>query len=117
MHAGSIADADWVPLVEKMPGRWWFVSEAVLLYVSGDDVRDVVGRIASGFPGSTLLMDTWGDWFLEHQEDEGSPLKKIDARIDWGCDDPPRSSRGRPGSGCWSRARSARRPPRSAGCR
>jgi hypothetical protein len=32
MHAGSITDADWVPLVEKLPGPWCFVSEAVLLY-------------------------------------------------------------------------------------
>lgn len=88
MHAGSITDPDWVGLVEELPGPRCFVSEAVLLYVSGDEVRDVVGRIGSDFPGSTLLMDTWGSWFLRHQEDEGSPLKKLDARIDWGCDDP-----------------------------
>ncbi|MFE6645304.1 hypothetical protein ACFVJS_01990 [Nocardioides sp. NPDC057772] len=60
----------------------------MLLYVSGSDVRDVVGRVADRFPGSTLLMDTWGNWFLEHQGDEGSPLKNLEARIDWGCDDP-----------------------------
>lgn len=88
MLAGSVTDPDWEPVAAAMPGPWCLVSEAVLIYVAEDGVRDVVSRVADGFPGSTLLMDTWGQWFLDNQKAKNSPLEKVQASVDWACEDP-----------------------------
>lgn len=109
MHTGSVTDSGWIPAARGMPGPWCFISEAVLMYLPEPEVRAVVGHIGSGFPGSTLLMDTWGQWIVDHP-DKNDVLRQTRARITWACDNPAQMADW--GAGVHLRdSRSLARPP------
>lgn len=86
MHAGSIVDEDWIALAHALPSPWCFVSEAVIMYLPEGEVRTSLGHIAT-FGGSTLLIDLWGRWIIDHA-DEHDVLRALPVQVTWSCDDP-----------------------------
>jgi O-methyltransferase involved in polyketide biosynthesis len=87
MLAGSITDTDWFDAVASSPAPHLFLSEAVLIYLSGDDVRGALTRLAHRFPGSLIAFDTAGRKMVSKQ-DRNKTLAQVSARLHWVCDDP-----------------------------
>lgn len=55
MIAASIVDETWMARVREHPGPYFFVAEAVLIYLTEADARRAVGKIRDGFPGAATL--------------------------------------------------------------
>ncbi|WKG01973.1 class I SAM-dependent methyltransferase [Mycolicibacterium sp. HK-90] len=89
MVAGSVLETDWFETVAAAPGPYFFVSEAVLLYLSEDQVRTVVRQLASRFDGSLLAFDTGGAAMMNNQDRNGA-MKSVSARMQWVCENPRR---------------------------
>lgn len=92
MIVASIVDDTWMARVRAHPAPYFFVAEAVLIYLTEDDARKAVGQIRDGFPGTRLAFDTWGEWILRNQQRRAGrrrdPLRKMSATLEWACDDP-----------------------------
>ena len=87
MISGSVLDEDWIAPVKDLPPPYFFVAEAVLIYLTEPDARTAVGHVCSHFPGSLLAFDTWSRWIVRNQHRHDA-LKKMSATAQWGCDDP-----------------------------
>ncbi|WP_099023498.1 class I SAM-dependent methyltransferase [Mycolicibacterium palauense] len=87
MLAGSVLDTDWFESVAAAPGPYFFVCEAVLLYLTEQQVRRVVAQLAERFDGSLLAFDTGGRAMIENQDRNGV-MKSMAARMQWVCEDP-----------------------------
>ncbi|GAA0626443.1 class I SAM-dependent methyltransferase [Kribbella sandramycini] len=85
--AGSVLDTDWLEIVEQHPGPYFFIAEAVFLYLQEDDVRGVVEQLGSTFRGSRIAFDTAGKAMVATQRSHDA-LKHLAAKFDWECDDP-----------------------------
>ncbi|MGW3974373.1 class I SAM-dependent methyltransferase [Streptomyces ardesiacus] len=92
MIAASIVDDTWAARVREHPSPYFFVAEAVLIYLTEADTRRAVGQIKDSFPGTTLAFDTWGEWILRNQrrrdQRRRDPLRKMSAKLEWACNDP-----------------------------
>ena len=87
MVAGSVLDTEWFETVAAAPAPHLFVSEAVFLYLTADQVRTVVTHLADRFGGSLIAFDTGGAAMMRNQ-DRNSVMKPMTARMQWVCDDP-----------------------------
>jgi O-methyltransferase involved in polyketide biosynthesis len=87
MLAGSVLDTEWFDTVAASPGPYLFLSEAVFIYLSDDDVRRVVSQLAGRFPGSQIAFDTAGKRMVDSQ-DRNKSLAQVTARLQWICDEP-----------------------------
>ena len=87
MLAGSVVDNEWFDMVDAAPPPYLFISEAVLIYLRGDDVHRVVGQLSHRFPSSLLAFDTAGKRMVSGQ-DRNRSLAQVSARLRWICDNP-----------------------------
>lgn len=87
MLAGSVLDTDWFDRVAVAPPPYLFVSEAVLLYLTEEQVRTVITQLADRFEGSLITFDTGGALMMRNQDRNGV-MKSLTARMQWICDDP-----------------------------
>ncbi|MDH6194018.1 O-methyltransferase involved in polyketide biosynthesis [Mycobacterium frederiksbergense] len=87
MLAGSVLDTDWFDAIADAPAPYLFVSEAVLVYLSEDQVRTAVAQLAKRFDGSLIALDTGGATMMRNQH-RNATLKPLTARMQWICDDP-----------------------------
>ncbi|CAL9648928.1 hypothetical protein SUDANB145_06544 [Streptomyces sp. enrichment culture] len=86
--AASVTDPTWARTVAAgSGGPYFFAAEAVLPFLTEDDVRGVVAGIAERFPGSLLALDTAGPGIVGAQ-DEHDALGKVEARMRWACAGP-----------------------------
>lgn len=91
MVAASVTDPDWLELVADLPGPWFFVAEAVLIYLDEAEVRSVFERLGARYAGSPLSFDTWGRWIRDNP-DGHAILSRMEASVRWICDEPRRLS-------------------------
>jgi O-methyltransferase involved in polyketide biosynthesis len=97
MIAASVTDEAWADTVAAHSGGpYLFAAEAVLPYLHGTDVRNVINLLADRFPGSLLALDTSGPGHFDTQ-DQPDALGKVDARMRWSCADPRQLAEWRPG--------------------
>lgn len=89
MIACSVLDHSWADVVRESDGPYLIISEAVLLYLSEEDVRTALSLISSNFPGAELAFDTGSRLMMDFQHQHDS-LKKVDAVMTWACDEPRR---------------------------
>ncbi len=87
MVPGSLLDEDWLRAVEALPGPYFFVSEAVLVYLDEDDVTRTLSRIAGRFPCALLAFDTYARRTFRGQRKQAA-RRGMDAPWTWACDDP-----------------------------
>lgn len=87
MVVGSVLDTDWFDAVRATGGPYFFVIEAVLLYFTEMQVREAIGNLAAGFPGSEIAFDTGNSKMVANQDRNGA-MKKVPARMKWVCEDP-----------------------------
>ncbi|MFT4226514.1 class I SAM-dependent methyltransferase [Micropruina sp.] len=85
--AGSAFDLDWMDPVAAPSGPWLFVAEAMFLYFSAEQVHQAIDQLAQRFPGSLLAFDTGGRTMMKSQRHNGA-MKRVDATMQWICDDP-----------------------------
>ncbi|MFF2650731.1 class I SAM-dependent methyltransferase [Streptomyces sp. NPDC058045] len=86
--SASVTDPSWLDTVAlTAPGPCFFAAEAVLPYLTEDEVHRVVDGIAERFPGSLLALDTTGPGMIDTQ-DEHDVLAKVEARMQWNCPAP-----------------------------
>ncbi|MET8978948.1 class I SAM-dependent methyltransferase [Streptomyces sp. NPDC004539] len=85
--AASVLETGWFEQVAETGGPYFFVSEAVLLYLGEEQVRSAVQALGDRFPGAGLSFDTGGSTMIRNQ-DRNPVFKTVDARMTWTCDDP-----------------------------
>jgi O-methyltransferase involved in polyketide biosynthesis len=87
MLAGSVLDTDWFDAVAAAPGPYLFVCEAVLVYLTAQQVRTALSQLAQRFDGSLIAFDSAGAVMLRNQHRNGS-MHAVSARMQWVCEDP-----------------------------
>ncbi|AKT36727.1 class I SAM-dependent methyltransferase [Chondromyces crocatus] len=85
--AASVLDEGWLDTVKESDGPFFFVVEAVFLYLPERDVRTALERIAQKFPGALIAFDTAAG-LMVHRQHEHDVMKNMAARFTWACDDP-----------------------------
>jgi O-methyltransferase involved in polyketide biosynthesis len=96
MLAGSATDPAWIGEVLHAAGPCLLIAEAVLPFLSAEQVRQVFGMLASRLPGAVLVTDTVGTAMASVQ-DSRDVLGTMSARMRWICDDPTLPERWRSG--------------------
>jgi O-methyltransferase involved in polyketide biosynthesis len=86
MVAASALDEGWLPAVRERPGPYLFVTEGVLVYLRGDDVKRMLARLAAQFPGALIALDTYSQRMFDRQQKMAA--QRDIARWQWPCDDP-----------------------------
>jgi O-methyltransferase involved in polyketide biosynthesis len=87
MIAASALDEDWLPVVARSRGPYFFVADGVLVYLPEDQVMAMLVRIEERFPGALIALDTYPKQTFERQH-RLAAKKGMDARWAWSCDDP-----------------------------
>ncbi|RFU84170.1 class I SAM-dependent methyltransferase [Streptomyces triticagri] len=96
MISASVTDPAWPDQVDT-GGPYLISAEAVLAFLSEESVRSVVQLVANRFPGALLAMDTSGTGIVAAQQ-QHDVLSKVDAVMNWACDDPSEVAGWRPGA-------------------
>jgi O-methyltransferase involved in polyketide biosynthesis len=73
--------------VRQSPGPYFFVSEAVLLYLQEQQVKAALAQIAQNFPGANIAFDTISRRALIGGNKDHA-RQKLTARFAWACNDP-----------------------------
>ena len=87
MLAASLADEEWLDVVERSPAPYFFACEGVLPYVPEADVTRTLARIAGRFPGALIALDTFPRRTYDQQH-KLAARRGIEATWQWWCDDP-----------------------------
>lgn len=69
--ASSVLDFEWMDLVSSHRGPFMFIAEGVFMYLKGEDVRALVLKLQSVFPGSELVCEVFNSLWLK------KPLDKL----------------------------------------
>jgi O-methyltransferase involved in polyketide biosynthesis len=85
--AGSVFDPGWMAAVRRSPGPYFFVAEAVFVYLTEQEVRAALAQIAGNFPRASIAFDTTTLAAINH-ENKDHARRKLDARFAWACEDP-----------------------------
>lgn len=86
MLPASVLSEEWLPAVADSPGPYFFVTEGVLVYLPEQEVMQTLARIAKGFPGARVALDTYPQRM--HQQQHKLAEKRGIAQWQWACDDP-----------------------------
>ena len=80
--SSSVLDFSWMDRIPKVPPEnILFLAEGLLMYLKVSDVQQLINRMRSRFPGSTLLMDVLGNSL---KYGTGSKkLSKMDVYFQW----------------------------------
>jgi O-methyltransferase involved in polyketide biosynthesis len=85
--AGSIVDPGWIEAVLQSTGPFFFVAEAVFIYLPEEDVRTALAQIAAGFPGASIAFDTALPAGISRMNRDHA-RRKLEAQFAWACEDP-----------------------------
>jgi O-methyltransferase involved in polyketide biosynthesis len=83
----SVLDPGWMEAVRQSPGPYFFVAEAVLIYLTEQQVKQALAQIAAGFPNATIAFDSMPLNSIRHGNEDHA-RQKFDARFTWACEDP-----------------------------
>ena len=89
MLVANMTGTRWLDLVEEAGGPWCFVAEASIIYLTPEQVRRLMRRLARRFPGAWMACDTVSS-FLVQTQDQHDAMRHLgpDSWFLWGCDDP-----------------------------
>jgi O-methyltransferase involved in polyketide biosynthesis len=85
--AGSVLDPDWIATVRQSPGPYFFVAEAVFVYLKEQEVKAALAQIAENFPSASIAFDTTSRRAVNGGNKDHA-RRNLDARFAWACDDP-----------------------------
>jgi len=83
----SVLDPDWMDAVRQSPGPYFFVAEAVLIYLTEQQVKLALSQIAANFPQATIAFDSMPLSSIRNGNKDHA-RQKFDARFTWACEDP-----------------------------
>lgn len=69
--SSSVLDHEWMTEVSEHEGPFLFIAEGVFMYLDQEDVKSLVLRLQSKFPGSKLICEVFNSLWLKE------PLKSI----------------------------------------
>ena len=100
----SVLDPGWMDAVRQSPGPYFFVAEAVLIYLTEQQVKLALAQIAASFPNATIAFDCMPLNSIRHGNKDHA-RQKFDARFTWACEDPIEIERWKIGlATCWTPA-------------
>jgi O-methyltransferase involved in polyketide biosynthesis len=85
--AASVLDADWMATVRQSTGPYFFVAEAVFVYLREQEVKTALAQIAGTFPCVNIAFDTTSRRAVEGANKDHE-RRKLGARFTWACEDP-----------------------------
>jgi O-methyltransferase involved in polyketide biosynthesis len=85
--AASVVDPGWMAAVRQSPGPYFFVAEAVFVYLTEPEVKAALAQIAANFPRLTIAFDT-ATLQAINRENKDHARRKLGARFTWACEDP-----------------------------
>ncbi|HEY9141333.1 MAG TPA: class I SAM-dependent methyltransferase [Bryobacteraceae bacterium] len=85
--AGSVLDPDWIEMVRRSPGPYFFVAETVFIYLEERQVKAALSQIARNFPGAGIALDTTSR-NANDQANKDHARRKLAGRFAWACQDP-----------------------------
>ena len=85
--AASVVDPGWMATVCESPAPYFFVAEAVFIYLTEPEVTAALAQIAANFPRLNIAFDTVTLQAANH-ENKDHARRKLDARFAWACEDP-----------------------------
>jgi len=83
----SVLDPSWMDAVRQSPGPYFFVAEAVFIYLTEQQVKLALAQIAANFPNATIAFESMPLNSIRHGNEDHA-RQKIDARFTWACEDP-----------------------------
>ena len=87
MIASSVTDLTWIEKINSEGRPVLILAEGLLMYLSEDDVRQLVLRLREAFPGCRLAADVFSHLTARSATLHPS-LKSTSATIGWGIDNP-----------------------------
>ena len=84
--AASILDSSWIAAVRQSPGPYFFVAEAVFIYLTEAEVKVALAQIAAHFPGATIALDTATRKVI-NRGNKDHARRHLGARFAWACED------------------------------
>ena len=84
--AASVVDPGWIDAVRQSPGPYFFVAEAVFIYLTEQQVKTALSQIAASFPGAVIAFDTTIPAGISRMNKNHARVK-LDARFAWACED------------------------------
>ena len=65
MLASSVMDFDWIDRLNLAPGRpVQFLAEGLLMYLDADDLKRLILKLRSSFPGCELVAEVFNSFWL-----------------------------------------------------
>jgi O-methyltransferase involved in polyketide biosynthesis len=85
--SSSVTDLTWVDQVQAQGRPVFIVAEGLMMYLSEQQVKDLILRLNERFPGSHLVFDAFSK--LTARKAGGiRSLQETQATVQWGTDDP-----------------------------
>lgn len=82
----SVADLEWMDQIQvNVSGKYFFVAEGLLMYLTPADVKTLILELSRRFPGSQLACDVFST-FTVKQISKHPSIRKTQADIFWGID-------------------------------
>jgi len=83
----SVLDPGWMEAVRQSPGPYFFIAEAVLIYLTEQQVKLALAQIAASFPNATIAFDSSPLNAIRHGNKDHA-RQNFDARFTWACEEP-----------------------------
>lgn len=91
MLGSSVTDLAWLDEV-TVDGPATIIAEGLLMYLTGEEVRDLLLALRERFPGSEIAFDAFTTFVARRMERHPS-VRRTGARVRWGIDDPAEITR------------------------
>jgi O-methyltransferase involved in polyketide biosynthesis len=85
--AASVLDAEWIEMVRRSPGPYFFVAETVFIYLEERQVKAALSQITRNFPDAGIAFDTASRKAVDNGNKD-FVRRKMAVRFQWACQDP-----------------------------
>jgi O-methyltransferase involved in polyketide biosynthesis len=85
--AASVLDPDWIEMVRRSPGPYFFAAETVFVYLEEREVKAALSQIMRNFPGASIAFDTTSRRAIDGGNRD-MVRRKMASRFAWACEDP-----------------------------
>ena len=85
--ASAVLESGWTATVRQSPGPYFFVAEAVFVYLEEREVKAALAQIMDNFPYASFAFDTDSRKAIDGGNKDFA-RRKLPARFAWACEDP-----------------------------
>lgn len=82
MIAKSAMDESWAAEIEKPQGKVLVIMEGLVMYLNGEDVKQILSIICGRFDDVEIIMETMNPFIMRHMKEKSIEATK--ARFTWG---------------------------------